>query len=111
MSEAGFKQAPMAVQNAEAFTALKHLVDAVLAALTVEVFLKKVAKAGLGIRQFERVLERRLFDQGKTERSAWAMYQSLSSSDQGQIREHYLTQVEEVDSRLRTKYQTIYRYW
>jgi hypothetical protein len=111
MSEAGFQQAPIAVCNAEAFTAMKQLIDAVFASAAVEGFLKKLGKAGLGIRQFERVLERRLFGEGTGERSAWVLYQSLPTSDQGLIREHYLTRVEEVDSRLRTKHQRVYRYW
>ena len=111
MSEAGFQQAPIAVQNLEAFSALKQLIDAVFAPPAVEGFLKKLAKAGLGIRQFERVLERRLFEDGKGEQSPWVLYQSLATSDQGLIREHYLTRVEEVDSRLRVKHQRVYRYW
>jgi hypothetical protein len=111
MSEAGFKQAPIAVQNAETFAALKQLIDSAFGASVVEGFLKKIAKAGLGIRQFERVLERRLFGETREERSAWVLYQSLATSDQGLIREHYLTRIEEVDSRLRAKYQQIYRYW
>ena len=113
MSEAGFQQAPIAVHNTEAFIALKQLIDSAFDSPTVEGFLKKVSKADLGIRQFERVLERRLFDESGSgkERSAWMLYQSLATSDQGLIREHYLTRVEEMDSRLRTKYQQIYRYW
>jgi hypothetical protein len=111
MSEAGFQQAPIAVQNAEDFTALKQLIDASFVPSLVERFLKKIAKAELGIRQFERVLERRLLDENAGERSAWVLYQSLPTSDQGLIREHYLTRIEEVDSRLRAKYQQIYRYW
>ena len=111
MSEAGFQQAPIEVQNAEAFTALKQLIDGVFASAAAEGFLKKITKAGLGIRQFERVLERRLFGESGGERSAWVLYQSLATSDQGLIREHYLTRIEEVDSRLRVKYQQVYRYW
>ena len=111
MSQAGFQQAPIAVQNAEAFTALKQLIDSAFVSPAVEGFLKKISKADLGIRQFERVLERRLFGERGTERSAWVLYQSLPTSDQGLIREHYLTRIEEVESRLRAKYQQIYRYW
>src|SRR5262245_22360710 len=111
MSEAGFQQAPIAVHNAEAFTALKQLIDGAFASRAVEGFLKKVAKADLGVRQFERVLERRLFGETGGERSAWVLYQSLATSDQGLIREHYLTRIEEIESRLRTKYQQVYRYW
>ena len=111
MREAGFQQAPIAVHNTEAFTALKQLIDSAFVSPAVEGFLKKVTKADLGIRQFERVLERRLFGASGSQRSAWVLYQSLATSDQGLIREHYLTRIEEVDSRLRAKYQQVYRYW
>jgi hypothetical protein len=111
MSEAGFQQAPIAVQNQESFEALKRSIDRAFAVTGVESFLKKVGRADLPIRRFERILERRMLDEGKVERSGWVLYQSLSTSDQGQIREHYLTRVEEVESSLRSKYQKIYRYW
>jgi hypothetical protein len=111
MSEAGFQQAPIAVHNQESFEALKQCIDRAFAATGVESFLKKVSKADLPIRRFERILERRMLDERKAERSGWVLYQSLSTSDQGQIREHYLTRVEEVEGSLRNKYQKIYRYW
>jgi|SRR5919204_5578974 hypothetical protein len=111
MSEAGFQQAPIAVQNAESFEALKQLVDEAFSPARVESFLKNVSKADLGVRRFERVLERRLLELKEASRSAWALYQSLPTSDQGLMREYYLTKVEEVESSLRTKYQKIYRYW
>jgi hypothetical protein len=111
MSEAGFQQAPIAVQNQESFAALKQCIDRAFSAAGVEGFLKKVSKADLPVRRFERILERRMLDPGKAERSAWMLYQSLSTSDQGQIREYYLTRVEEVEGSLRNRYQEIYRYW
>ena len=110
MSEAGFQQAPIAVQNAESFEALKQLIDEALRADAVESFLEKVAKADVPVRRFERVLERRILEGKKTGPSAWALYQALTISDQGQMREYYLTKVEEIESSLRAKYQNVYRY-
>ena len=43
--------------------------------------------------------------------SAQKLYNGLAVSDQAQIREFYLSKIEEVDSTLRTKYQKLYRYY
>ena len=42
---------------------------------------------------------------------AQKLYQALTVSDQAQMREFYLSRVEEVDSALRTKFQQLYRYY
>jgi hypothetical protein len=43
--------------------------------------------------------------------SARDFLDALSLSDQGQIRELYLTALEEIDSSLREKYSKLYRYY
>ena len=111
MGEAGFQQARIAVQHEEAFAALRQMIDEALGAGVVEGFLKKLTKANVSVRQFERVIERRILSRKNSTPSPWALYQSLSMSDQGQIREYYLTKVEEVETSLRIKYQKVYRYW
>jgi hypothetical protein len=42
---------------------------------------------------------------------AQTLYQALTVSDQAQMREFYLTGVEEVEPRLRTRFQQLYRYY
>ena len=42
---------------------------------------------------------------------AQTLYRALTVSDQAQIREFYLTRVEEVDPGLRRKFQQLYRYY
>jgi hypothetical protein len=42
---------------------------------------------------------------------AQTLYQALTVSDQAQMREFYLTRVEEVDPGLRRKFQQLYRYY
>ena len=43
--------------------------------------------------------------------SAQGLYGTLPLSDQAQIREFYLSKLEEVSAELRTKFQKIYRYY
>ena len=65
------------------------------------------------MRAFEAVLAERVFDQlagVAPQRPTFEMYRELSGSDQGVIREFYLTQIEEVPVELRTKYLKLYRY-
>ncbi len=42
---------------------------------------------------------------------AQKLYQALTVSDQAQMREFYLSRVEEVEPGLRTKFQQLYRYY
>jgi len=42
---------------------------------------------------------------------AQSLYQPLTISDQAQLREFYLSKVEEVEPRLPTKFQQLYRYY
>ena len=42
---------------------------------------------------------------------AQKLYQALTVSDQAQMREFYLSKVEEVDPVMRTKFQQLYRYY
>jgi len=39
------------------------------------------------------------------------LYEALPLSDQAQIREFYLSKVEEVDAALRTKFHKLYQYY
>jgi hypothetical protein len=111
MTQGGFQQARFAVENQESFGELRRYIDEAFSASGVESFLKKIGKADVPVRGFERILEKRILEPAKARLSAWALYQSLSPSDQGLVREYYLTKVEEVEGGLRTKYQKVYRYW
>jgi hypothetical protein len=101
-----FEKAEIAVQNTEVFETLK---TQIVNALTngSERFLSGAASRGINARQFEQMLDAGLLDgqaRGKE------LYAQLALSDQGLIRELYLTQVEEVEPGLRRKYSKVYRY-
>ena len=55
------------------------------------------------------VLER--LDDGFASSGARKLYEMLPTSDQAQMREFYLSKIEEVDPALRAKYQKLYRYY
>jgi|SRR6516164_3045296 hypothetical protein len=101
-----FEQAAIAVNDEKGYAELHKLIDATFDARDVEVFLNRVIRYKLRIRDFEGVLQRGLI--GKT---AVALYRALSVSDQGLTRERYLRLVEAVPQELRQRYFKAYAYY
>ncbi len=116
MSQVGYEQASIAIERPEAFSALRSSVERTFSAANVEKFLKKLVSNSVNVRDFETVLQKKLLEQvdamlagsGVTALSLW---QQLTVADQGQMREFYLTRLEELDNGLRQKYNKIYRYY
>jgi hypothetical protein len=111
-----FQKALIAIENPESFGVLQSTIERVLAPARVESFLKRLVKRGVSIRNFEDVLNKRIFEDvddtlkgsGKSARS---LYDALTVSDQAQMRELYLTSLESIEFGLREKYARIYRYY
>jgi hypothetical protein len=101
-----FEQAAIAVQDKQGFNRLHALIDALFDAKDVEVFLNRVRKSGLRIRDYESVLRRGLLG-----REAPTLYAALPVSDQGLTRERYLRLVEKVPVELRQRYFKAYAYY
>ena len=101
-----FKQAAIAVNDEKGYAEFHKLLDAAFDAHDVEVFLSRVIRYRLRIRDFEGVLQRGLV--GKT---AAALYAALPVSDQGLTRERYLRLVEAVPEELRQRYLKAYAYY
>jgi hypothetical protein len=102
----GYEQAVIDVQDVQGYAQLHGLIDAVFDARDVEVFLNRVTKSKLRIRDYEGVLGRGLL--GK---QAVAFYQALPLSDQALTRERYLQLVEAVPAELRQRYFRAYAYY
>jgi len=101
-----FEQAAIAVRDEQGYAQFHALIDAAFDARDVEVFLSRVRKAKLRIRDFEAIVERGLL--GK---DAALLYGSLSVSDRGLTRERYLRLLEEVSPELRQRYFRVYAYY
>ena len=101
-----FEQVAIAVQNEDGFKKLHTLIDATFDPSQIEVFLNRVKRAGLRIRDYETVLGRGLL--GK---EAQTLYAALPVSDQGLTRERYLRLVENVPVELRQRYLKVYAYY
>ena len=101
-----FEQAAIAVQDEPKYAELHAAIDAAFDARDVEVFLNRVKKSKLRIRDYEGILSRGLL--GK---EAIRLYQSLPVSDQALTRERYLRLVEAVPTELRQRYLKVYAYY
>ena len=112
----GFEQAVIKVEKQAQFKELKAAIERAFASGNVEKFLKRLDSRGVRIRNFEAVLEQQAVeyaDHGRESagRSARALYQELTVSDQGQMREFYLSKIELVEEALRHKFHKIYQYY
>ncbi|MEZ2348699.1 hypothetical protein [Terriglobus sp. RCC_193] len=101
-----YEQATIAVENQQAFDAVKSAIDNSFSSAKVSDFLKSLDRSKLRIREFEAVAQA-----GKLGPSAEQAYKSLNDGDQGMIREHYLSTLEKVDPTLRQKYLKVYAYY
>ena len=105
-----FEQATIKVEKEAEFAELKAAILRAFEAKEVERSLKKLRSAGLRVRDFDGVLAKGVFDSGK-EKRALQLYRALTLSDQAQIREVYLSKLEEVSPELRAKFSSLYQYY
>jgi hypothetical protein len=101
-----FEQAGIAVTDEQGYAKLHALIDSAFDARDVEVFLNRVRKSKLRVRDYEAILERGLL--GK---DAIGLYKALPVSDQALTRERYLRLVEKVPVELRQRYLRLYAYY
>ena len=110
-----FEQATIKVEKEREFAQLR---DAIERAFSNEKgkFLQLLQSKNVRIRNLDAVLEKKLIERAdealaKSGQSAKSLYESLTVADQGQLREFYLSQLEQIELALRTKFQKIYRYY
>jgi hypothetical protein len=111
-----FQQAPMQIQKVEEFDQLKSVIDRIFSQGALEKFYRKLQSRDVRVREFEKVLELRVFEEldsglPRSGNSAKQFYSALPVSDQALIREFYLERIEQVDPKIREKFQKIYRYY
>jgi len=101
-----FTQAVLPIENEAHFTAVKSSLELLFASGNVAGYLKRVQRSGLRVRDFEGLLKRGLLGGSLAE-----AYQALSDSDRGQVRELYLSLVEQVPLELRSRFLKVYAYY
>jgi hypothetical protein len=110
-----FEQATIKVQKQEEFAKLQDAVERAFLPENAERFLKQLDRKAIRVRDFEAVLSARSLEEAaglaESDFNALRLYQVLPLSDQAQLREFYLSQLETVDSALRHKFKKLYQYY
>ena len=109
----GFEQATIKIEKEKEYEELKAAVARAFGVEQVEKFLKRLHREGVRVRDWDSVLAQRVLEHvadGKTS-AARELYEALPVSDQAQIREFYLSRIEQVEPGLRTRFHKLYRYY
>ena len=111
-----FEQSGIKIEKEQEFQALKQSIERALGPALLESFLKKLDKKGVRVRELEKALDQRVLDEvdaelAKSGKTARQLYEALALTDKGQMRELYLTRVEEVNPEIRQKFHKLYSYY
>jgi hypothetical protein len=108
-----FEQAAIKIEKAQEFAQLQAVVQQAFLPEKAERFLKQLSRKGIRVRDFDAVLSARVLEDvaGESALSARDLYESLTLSDQAQMREFYLSKLEGVDIALRHKFKKLYQYY
>jgi hypothetical protein len=107
-----FQQAAIKVEKAQEFARLQAAIEQAFLPEKAERFLKQLDRKGIRVRDFDAILAQQVLESvGESGLNARQLYQSLPLSDQGQMRELYLSRLEQVDRALRHKFKKLYQYY
>ena len=111
-----YEQAQIPVQKAEAFEQLKSALERIFSSAALEKFYRGLKSKSVNAREFEKIAGLGLVEEADAElaasgKTAKQLYDSLALSDQALMREFYLERMEQVDPKIRLKYQKVYRYY
>ena len=108
-----FQQATIKIEKEREFGELRAALNQVFAAERVVKYLKALDSRSIRIRNFDAVLAEGVIDSvgGGKAGSARALYDALPVSDQAQMRELYLSRIEEIEPGLRARFHKVYQYY
>jgi hypothetical protein len=107
-----FEQATIKIEKPQEFAALQAAVEEAFRSQQVERFLKQMDRKGVRVRDFDGALANKVLESVVGSKlDAKQLYQSLSLTDQAQMREFYLSKLESVDQALRHKFKKLYQYY
>jgi hypothetical protein len=108
-----FEQGLIKVENEREFGGLKSAMEKAFAVDRVSRYLKELESRKIRIRDLDAIFAADAIDRitGDKTGTARCLYGSLPVSDQAQIREFYLSKLEEVDPALRAKFHKLFQYY
>ncbi len=108
-----FEPGIIKVEKEREFGDLKAAMEKAFAADRVTKYLKELSSHKIRVRDMDAVFAADAIDRATGDKAGTArsLYSSLPVSDQAQIREFYLSKIEEVDPGLRAKFHKLYQYY
>ena len=117
-----FQRAEIKVECEKEFEELKAAINRAFGSDKVEKFLQQIQSSGIRVRNFEAVLGKGILERSGEKQSGenyqrqsgenyQSLYGALPLSDQSQMREFYLSKLEELDPAIRTKFKKLYQYY
>ena len=108
-----FEPGTIKVGKEREFGDLKAAIEKAFAADGVEKYLKELNRRKIRVRDLDVAFAADAIDRaaGDKDGTARSLYCSLPVSDQAQVREFYLSKIEEVDPALRAKFHKLYQYY
>jgi hypothetical protein len=108
-----FEQGVIKVERECEFGDLKAAIDKAFAVDRITKYLKELDSRKIRVRDMDAIFAADVIDRASGDKAgtARALHNALPVSDQAQVREFYLSKVEEVDPALRLKFQKLYQYY
>ena len=108
-----FEAGVIKIEKEREFGDLKAAIEKAFGAERVAKYLKGLDSRKIRIRNLDSVFAADLIDRATGDKAGTArsLYGSLPVSDQAQMREFYLSKIEEVDPALRAKFHKLYQYY
>jgi hypothetical protein len=108
-----FEQGTIKVEKEREFGDLKAALEKAFAADRVTKYLKELDSRKIRVRDLDAAFAAGAIDAAAGEKAGTArsLYGSLPVSDRAQMREFYLSKIEEVDPALRAKFHKLYQYY
>jgi hypothetical protein len=108
-----FEPGIIKVEKEREFGDLKGSIEKVFAADRVTKYLKGLDSRKIRIRNLEAIFAADVIDAAAGDKpgTARSLHSALPVSDQAQVREFYLSKIEEVDPALRAKFHKLYQYY
>jgi hypothetical protein len=108
-----FEPGVIKVEKEREYADLKNAIEKSFTAERVGKYLKALDSRKIRIRNLDAIFAADMIDAGAGNKAGTArsLHESLPVSDRAQIRELYLSKIEEVDPALRLKFQKLYQYY
>ena len=108
-----FEQGLIKVEKEREFGELKAAIERAFMVDRAKKYLKVLEGRKIRVRDMDAVFADDAIDRATGDKlgSARSLYESLPVPDQSQVREFYLSKIEEVDSALRAKFHKLYQYY